>query len=121
MEQIAERRKTLLCRATGIFILGLDWILFSQNALALGLATPLTAVFGFCLGGIGTTLIQRRVGGDPWGSALAKGLLGAVVVGVPWPIVGTTVGAWILFASGITPAATHNSEVVDSLPPTRDA
>jgi len=36
-----------LLPATGAWILGLDWFLFSQETISLGLAVPATAVVGF--------------------------------------------------------------------------
>ena len=87
---------------TGAWILGLDWLLFSQNAISLGLATPLIIVLGFGLGATGTYLLQRRWGHDERTTAGAKALMAGIAVGVPWPIFGTAIGGWVLLASGLS-------------------
>jgi hypothetical protein len=43
-----------LLPATGAWVLGLDWLLFTQETITLGLAVPRTAVTGFGGGAIGT-------------------------------------------------------------------
>jgi hypothetical protein len=86
---------------TGAWILGLDWLLFSQNVLSLGLATPIIVVIGFFLGSIGTYLLQRRLAHDDRASAGLKSLVAGIAVGVPWPIFGTAIGGWVLLASGL--------------------
>jgi hypothetical protein len=86
---------------TGAWILGLDWLLFSQSVLSVGLALPSVMLLGFMLGGVGTLFFQRRIGRDRWSSATLKALLAGLVVGAPWPVLGTIVGGWVLVASGI--------------------
>jgi hypothetical protein len=61
----------------------------------------LAAALGFVFGGLGTLFLQRFVGHDRWPAALGKALIGALVVGVPFPVLGTVVGGWILLASGL--------------------
>lgn len=95
------RTRRFLLPITGAMILVLDWLLFSSNAVSAGLATPLVALLGFVLGGVGAFLLQTRFGGDPWWKAGLKALLAGVVVGAPWPIGGTLVGGWVLFFSGL--------------------
>ena len=90
-----------LLPATGAWILGLDWLLFAQNTLVLGLATPLTVVVGFVSGALGTYFLQSRYAGDRGPSAWLKSLLAGIVVGIPVPLAGTFVGGWILFNSGL--------------------
>jgi hypothetical protein len=87
--------------ATGLLVLGLDWLLFSGEAATLGMAAPVTAVLGFLAGSIGTYLLQRRFGRDNHSAALAKGVLTGLFVGVPFPMAGTLVGAWVLATSGL--------------------
>lgn len=91
-----------LLPATGLWVLGLDWLLFSQNALSLGLATPLVVVTGFLLGTAGTYVVQRRFAIDSRPNAWLKALAAGLVVGVPLPLAGTLVGGWILVNSGLT-------------------
>ncbi len=93
--------KRFLLPITGAWILGLDWLFFSQDVLSLGLATPILVVVGFLLGGAGTLYFQRRFAKEGWLPALLKALLAGIAVGVPWPIFGTIVGGWILLASGL--------------------
>jgi hypothetical protein len=87
--------------ATGFWILGLDWLLFSKEAATLGLAAPVTAVLGFVAGSVGTYRMQRRYAGDDGPRALFKAILAGVAVGVPFPLAGTLVGGWILANSGL--------------------
>ena len=94
--------RRLFVPLTGAWILGLDWLIFSQNLLTLGGAGwPLAVALGFLFGGLGTLLLQRFVGQDRWPAALGKALIGALVVGVPFPVLGTVVGGWVLIASGL--------------------
>jgi hypothetical protein len=85
----------------GLWILGLDWLLFSQDTVTLGLSTPLTAVLGFLTGAIGTYNFQRHYAGDDGGRAGWKAFLAGLIVGVPFPLAGTVVGAWIVARSGL--------------------
>lgn len=87
--------------ATGLLMLGLDWFLFSGEAATVGLAAPATAVFGFLAGSLGTYHLQRRFGLDSRPAALGKALLAGLFVGVPFPMAGTLVGAWVLATSGL--------------------
>jgi hypothetical protein len=90
-----------LLPVTGLWILGLDWLLFTQNAIVLGLATPLLVVVGFLGGALGTYHFQSRFAGDRGAGAWIKSLLAGIVVGIPFPLAGTFVGGWILFHSGL--------------------
>jgi hypothetical protein len=87
--------------ATGLLIMGLDWLCFSEEAATLGLAIPLTAITGFLAGSIGTYHLQRKYGRDSRPAAWAKSLLAGFLVGIPLPLAGTFVGAWILATSGL--------------------
>lgn len=92
---------TVLHPASGVLILGLDWLFFAENAITLGLSTFFAAVVGFGVAGLGTGLIQRIYHGNGVGKALLKGLLGGIAVGIPLPIAGTAVGGGILALSGL--------------------
>jgi len=94
----------LVLPATGLLIMVLDWLLFSNEAITLGLATPIAALVGFLAGGLGTYHLQRHYGRDPNWKAWLKGLAAGCLVGVPFPVVGTVVGGWILAISGLTVA-----------------
>lgn len=96
-----ESSQTFLHPASGVVILGLDWLLFSGTVLSLGLSTPAIAVLGFALGAVGTGLIQKTYGEDGTGKSVIKGLLGGVAVGIPMPIAGTAVGGAVLALSGL--------------------
>jgi hypothetical protein len=87
--------------ATGLLIMGLDWLLFSQEAASFGLLIPFTSLTGFSLGSLGTYLLQTRYARDRKPAALLKGLLAGVLVGIPFPLAGTFAGAWILTMSGL--------------------
>lgn len=87
--------------SSGALILGLDWLLFSGNALSMGLSTPILTLAGFVLGTVGTGILQSRYGADGRWMSLGKGLLGGIAVGIPLPIVGTAAGGAILVLSGL--------------------
>ena len=88
--------------ATGLLIMGLDWLLFSNEAASLGLLIPFTSLTGFLAGSIGTYYVQMRYGLDKKPAAALKGLIAGFLVGVPFPLAGTFAGAWILARSGLT-------------------
>ena len=95
------KQKRFLLPATGVWILALDWLLFSSNALTALTATPAVMAVGFVLGSAGVYLIQRKGSKDgPWSAAL-KALLAGIVVGLPWPVGGTLIGGWVLLSSGL--------------------
>lgn len=92
---------TLFHSASGLFILGFDWLLFSGGLLTLGVSTPLLLVFG----GLFTTAtvagIQSQYGDDDRSRALLKGIAGGLLVGLPLPVAGTGVGGLVLTLSGL--------------------
>jgi len=87
--------------ASGILILGADWLLFSGSVLSLGLSTPALSLLGFGLGAVGTGLLQARYGQDSGTTSSLKGLLGGIAVGLPLPVAGTALGGFILTLSGL--------------------
>ncbi|MFO0790921.1 MAG: hypothetical protein U0805_15795 [Pirellulales bacterium] len=93
--------KRFMLPATGLLIMGLDWLFFSEEAATLGLAIPFTSVVGFLAGSLGTYHLQRKFGLDTKAAALAKSLLAGFLVGIPFPLAGTLAGAWIMTTSGI--------------------
>jgi hypothetical protein len=88
-----------LLPATGLWILGLDWLLFPKEALLISI--PLTSVLGFLGGSLGAYHIQRRFAQDQPSLAMLKSLLAGFLVGVPFPLAGTLVAGWILASSGL--------------------
>ena len=95
-----EQRRFLL-PATGAWILMLDWLLFSTNALTVWMATPIVIVIGFVLGGIGTYVIESWGSNESRWNAVPKAVLAGIVVGLPWPVGGTLIGAGVLAYSGL--------------------
>ena len=93
--------KRFMLPATGLLIMGLDWLLFSKEAASFGLLIPFTSLVGFLAGSIGTYFLQTRHGLDPRPVAWLKGLLAGVLVGIPFPLAGTMVGGAILATSGL--------------------
>lgn len=90
-----------LLPATGLWILGLDWLLFGKEAATLMLATPITSLVGFLAGSIGAYHLQRRYALNTPAAALLKSLLSGLMVGLPFPLAGTMFGAWIVAGSGL--------------------
>lgn len=87
--------------ATGLLIMGLDWLFFSEEVASLGFAIPFTSLVGFLAGSLGTYHLQRKYGLDNRPAAWLKSLLAGVLVGIPFPLAGTLAGAWILTTSGL--------------------
>lgn len=116
-DALSRDATTFLHPASGGLILGLDWLLFSGNIATLGLSTFASVGMGFVLGGVGTGWIQYRYGGDPFGTSLAKGILGGLTVGAPLPVAGTAVGGAVLALSGLNQlwGSSQSSEDTKSL------
>lgn len=93
--------KRFMLPASGLLIMGLDWLLFSEEAATFGVAIPLTSLAGFVAGSIGTYLLQTRYGLDSRPAACLKSLLAGILVGIPFPLAGTLAGALILANSGL--------------------
>jgi len=93
--------------ATGLWILGIDWLLFSKEVASMGLATPVTSVLGFLAGSVGAFRLQRRYAGDDRRRAFVKALLAGAAIGVPFPLAGTLVAGWILANSGLADLKAH--------------
>jgi hypothetical protein len=93
--------KRFMLPATGLLIMGLDWLLFSEDVASFGLLIPFTPLVGLVAGGIGTYLLQTRYGQDSKLAAGLKGLLAGILVGIPFPLAGTMAGGAILASSGL--------------------
>lgn len=85
----------------GLWILGLDWLLFPPEAATVGLATPFTSLLGFILGSMGVYQMQRRFAFDNKRDATLKAIVAGFIVGLPVSLAGTVVGGWILATSGL--------------------
>jgi hypothetical protein len=81
----------------------LDWLWLTFELLAtlfeVGLVFTSVALGLLC--SIIVMLIQRFSASDDWGAATAKGLVMGMVAGVPYPVIGTVVGALLASWSGI--------------------
>ncbi len=79
------------------------WGLVEMSPLSLAaLPAMIPAMFG--LGGLcalTVTFVQHFVDKDGWGASIAKGLVLGIAAGVPFPIVGTAIGAPLLVWSGV--------------------
>jgi len=93
--------KRFMLPATGLLIMGLDWLFFSEEAATFGLAIPFTTLVGFLAGSLGTYHLQRKFGLDTKPAAVLKSLVAGFLVGIPFPLAGTLAGAWILTTSGL--------------------
>ena len=98
------KQRRFILPATGLWILVLDWLLFSSNVLSAWLATPVVMLLGFVLGSGGAFLAQRRAANESLWSATTKAILAGIVIGLPWPIGGTLIGGWVLLTSGLADA-----------------
>jgi hypothetical protein len=87
--------------ASGVVILGLDWLLFGTDLATGFLALPAMCVVGFLATFPIVFAIQRRWSKDTVPHALGKAFLGAFLVGLPFPVTGTLLGAAILVMSGL--------------------
>lgn len=99
--------------ASGVLILGLDWLLFSGSVLSLGLSTPAMAVLGFVLGALGTGLVQTKYGDDTPLMTIFKGVLSGVMVGIPLPIAGTAAGGAVIALSGLNRLTGRSNDKIE--------
>jgi hypothetical protein len=97
----APRKKFWLHPASGLLILGMDWLLFAPEA-ATGLGVLVTVPLAFVTVTAGVFLIQRKRNHDSFGGAVLKALLGGVVAAIPTSIGGTILGTLILVLSGLS-------------------
>jgi hypothetical protein len=93
--------KTFYHPASGVVILGLDWLTFGSDLMTGFVALPLLCFLSFAVSFWLILSIQLKWTRDSMPSALGKAFLGAVMVGLPFPITGTLLGAAILALSGL--------------------
>ena len=97
---LIEPKRTLL-PVTGLWILALDWLLFSTSVIVARVSPcPFAMAIGFITGGAGAFYFQRRFAGDNRWKAALKALVAGVLVRAPWPLAGTLLGGWVLLKSG---------------------
>jgi hypothetical protein len=96
-----EGLKTFYHPASGVVILGLDWLLFGSDLMTDFLALPVMCVLGFLVTFPMVLAIQLKWSRNAWPQALGKAFLGAFMVGLPFPITGTLLGAAILAMAGL--------------------
>ncbi len=87
--------------ASGVVILGLDWLAFGSDLTTGFLALPLLCVLAFLVSFPVILAIQLKWSRNALAPAIGKAFLGAFMVGLPFPITGTMLGAAILVLSGL--------------------
>jgi hypothetical protein len=93
--------RTFYHPASGVVILGLDWLAFGTDFLTGFLALPAICVLSFLVSFALVLAVQLKWTKDTIPNALGKAFLGAFLVGLPFPITGTFLGAAILILSGL--------------------
>jgi hypothetical protein len=87
--------------ASGVVILGIDWMVFGTDLITGFLALPLLCIISFIVSFRIIYAIQVKWAGDASGLASKKAFLGAFLVALPFPITGTLLGAAILALAGL--------------------
>jgi len=98
--------------ASGVAILMLDWLAFGTDFFSGFLAVPVICVLAFLVSFALVFVIQRKWTKDETPAAMGKAFIGAFLVGLPFPITGTLLGAAILALSGLPQ---HPIDVVKKL------
>ena len=93
--------RTFYHPASGVVILGLDWLVFGTDLMTGFLALPLLCILSFIVTFPVLYAIQTKWAKDTVGPALGKAFLGAFLVALPFPITGTMLGAAILALAGL--------------------
>lgn len=93
--------RTFYHPASGVVILGLDWLAFGTDLFTGLLAMPEICVLSFFVSFALVLAVQLKWTKDTIPAALGKSFLGAFLVGLPFPITGTLLGAAILALSGL--------------------
>ena len=99
---VLPRRKLWLHPASGLLILGVDWLFFAPEAMTSGAAALITSPLAFLIVTPGVFLIQRQRNHDSFRAALLKALLGGFVAAIPTSIAGTVLGTLVLVLSGLS-------------------
>jgi hypothetical protein len=98
----ASRPKFWLHPASGLLILGVDWLFFAPEAMTGEFAAIITSPLAFVIVTGGVFLIQRKRNQDSFGGAMVKALLGGIVAAIPTSIGGTILGTLVLILSGLS-------------------
>lgn len=93
--------RTFYHPASGVVILGLDWLTFGTDLMTEFLALPILCFLAFVVTFPVVYVIQAKWSRDTTGPALGKAFLGAFMVALPFPITGTLLGAAILALAGL--------------------
>ena len=96
---MSDERRPPLHPLAAVSIIALDGV-FGAFELVDPLALVFTCVGVGFLGFASTTLVQRNLAHEGWGTAIAKGLVMGILAGVPYPVVGTVIGAPLLVWAG---------------------
>ena len=96
------RRKFWLHPASGLLVLGVDWLFFAPEAATFELAAIVTSPLAFLITATGVFWIQRSKSNDSIGKAALKALLGGFIAGIPTSIAGTIFGTLVLMMSGLS-------------------
>jgi len=96
-----EGLRTFYHPASGVVILGIDWLAFGTDWMTGLLVLPEICVLSFLVSFALVLAVQLRWAKDSLLAALGKSFLGAFLVGLPFPITGTLLGAAILALSGL--------------------
>jgi hypothetical protein len=97
---MSDERRPPLHPLAALSIIALDGT-FGAFELVDPLALVFTCVGVGVLGFAATTLVQRNLAHEGWGSAITKGLVMGILAGVPYPILGTVIGAPLLIWGGV--------------------
>lgn len=93
--------RTFYHPASGVVILGLDWLVFGTDLFTGFLAMPIMCVLAFLSSFVALMSIQTKWSRDSIPTAMGKAFLGAFLVALPFPITGTLMGAAILGLAGL--------------------
>ena len=96
-----ENLRTFYHPASGVAILMLDWIAFGTDFFTGMVALPVVCVLSFLVSFVIVYIIQKKWTKDQTAAALGKAFIGAFLVGLPFAITGTLLGAAILALSGL--------------------
>lgn len=98
---MSEPRRSFYHPASGLAILGFDWLFFGLEWQLGPVSLAAGCLAAFALTYAVVSRVQTRWCGDDPRRARLKALLGAAAAGVPFPVTGTVVGAFILALSGL--------------------
>jgi len=98
---VREPSRSFFHPASGLAILGLDWLFFGLEWELGPASLVLGCLAAFVLTFVAVSRVQQRWGGDDLRRARLKALLGALAAGMPFTLAGTAMGGLILILSGL--------------------